>query len=161
MISGLLSDFEALGLNVCGAATRRAVDWIRSLPDKISEGTSELAGGMHARILRYPTTAGAAGRFETHRRFVDLQYTLSGIEILEWIPRISLIAEGGYDEEKDLLLYGPGPMPGRIVAGPGYFSIFTPMDAHRGGIRSDERHPEVLKLVVKIPVRDFPPIGLP
>lgn len=159
MICGRLSDFEELGLEVCGPATKRAVAWIRALPAEPREGSFDLTDGMHALILRYPTTTvEAAGRFETHRRFVDLQYTLSGCEVLEWIPRASLVADGEYDQGKDLILYGTCPVAGRIVAAPGCFSIFTPLDAHRGGVRSDARFPEVLKLVVKIPVRDFPPL---
>jgi YhcH/YjgK/YiaL family protein len=155
MICGKLCDFEDLGLETLGPATRQAVAWIRSLPTNPSEGSFELPGALRALIIRYPTTTEPTGRFETHRRFVDLQYTLAGCEALEWTPRDSLIADGDYEEATDLCFYfGSFPL-GKVIAKPGVFSIFTPMDAHRGGIRYDARATEVLKLVVKIPVEEF------
>ncbi|MCW5548213.1 MAG: YhcH/YjgK/YiaL family protein [Opitutaceae bacterium] len=157
MICGRLCDFEALGLDACGPAIQRAVAWIRTLPEEPVEGAVALEEGMHALVLRCPTFEQATGRFETHRRHVDLQYTLAGCEALEWAPRAVLTEDGAYHPEKDVLFYQAGFAAGRIVASPGYFSIFTPWDAHRGGIRSDPSCGEVLKLVVKIPVGDFIP----
>lgn len=161
MISGRLDDFEALGLGVLGAATWRAVAWIRSLPAQPAMAGADLGGDMHARILRYRTGEAAAARFESHRRFVDLQYTLDGCEILEWSPRAALNPDGDYDAATDLLYHHPGPVAGRNVAGPGYFSIFTPLDAHRGGIQTGAGAAEVCKLVVKIPVAEFPAASRP
>lgn len=158
MICGRLCDFETLGLNACGPDMQRAVAWIRTLPEEPAEGAFTLDGEMSALVLRYPTVEQAAGRFETHRRYVDLQYTLAGCEVLEWAPRAMLAALGEYDPEKDLLFHQEGAPTARIVAGPGCFSIFTPLDAHRGGIRSASSCGEVLKLVVKIPVDDFFPL---
>ncbi len=155
MICGRLIDFERLGLEACGPVTMRGVAWIRSLPSNPQEGTFDLGGGVRALILRYPTAAAATGRFETHRMYVDLQYTLAGCEGLEWAPRETLEPFGEYDEAKDLCFYNPGAPACRVVARAGVFSIFTPIDAHRGGVREDCSETEVLKLVVKIPVRDF------
>ncbi|MBP7142056.1 MAG: YhcH/YjgK/YiaL family protein [Opitutaceae bacterium] len=155
MICGRLVDFEKLGLESCGAVTMRGVAWIRSLPSSPQEGTFDLGGGMRALVLRYPTGPEATGRFETHRKHVDLQYTLTGCEVIEWSSRESLKPFGDYDDGKDISFYNSGAPTARIVAGPGVFSLFTPYDAHRGGVRHDDTQPEVLKLVVKIPVRDF------
>lgn len=155
MISGRLDDFEALGLGVLGAATRQAVAWIRSLPERPPIAEADLGDGMHARILCYPTGEAAAARFESHRRYVDLQYTIDGCEILEWSPRSSLVPAGAYDASTDLLFHQAEIVAGRIVAQPGYFTLFTPWDAHRGGIRAGSGAEEVRKLVVKIPVAEF------
>ncbi len=50
---------------------------------------------------------------------------------------------------------GKGPAFGRILKSAGYFSIHTPLDAHRPKIKA-EGTDRVFKLVVKIPVRLFP-----
>lgn len=155
MICGRLSDFEALGLDLLGPVTWQAVAWIRSLPADPEEGTFELSDDVRALILRYPTTPVPTGRFETHRRYVDLQYTVAGGEVLEWIPRGSLVADGDYDERKDLVFHQSKAPAVRLAAMPGVFSIFTPLDAHRVGIQAEAGPPEVLKLVVKIPVAAF------
>ncbi len=133
----------------------QGVAWIRSLPANPQEGAYDLGAGTRALILRYPTAAEATGRFETHQRHVDLQFTLTGCEVLEWSPRETLEPFGDYDEGKDLCFYNPGVPAGRVVAGAGVFTVFTPHDAHRGGVRFSDSEPEVLKLVVKIPVSDF------
>ncbi|MBE7540648.1 MAG: YhcH/YjgK/YiaL family protein [Opitutaceae bacterium] len=155
MICGQLRDFEDLGLDACGAAAVRAVAWIRSLPPEPKEGSFDIGDGMRALILRYATVIESSARFETHRRHVDLQYTLAGGEVIEWCPRGLLKPFGDYDETRDLIFYDSRSPAGRVVAEPGIFSLFTPLDAHRGGVRIDSATVEVLKLVVKIPVKDF------
>jgi YhcH/YjgK/YiaL family protein len=155
MIYGTLDDFEAMGLGSLGEAVSRSVAWIRNLPIDPKEGRYALEGdGMYALVMRYATGDAAASRFETHRQYVDLQYTLAGAEVIDWAPRGTLTKDGDYDAEKDLLFHHPGPAFGRVIKAAGCFSIFTPVDAHRPKIRT-EGFESVFKLVVKIPVDLF------
>ena len=155
MIFGKLDDFEAMGLNSLCEAVVRSVAWIRTLPVEPKEGRYTLEShSIYALVLRYPTGDAAESRFETHRKYVDLQYTLAGAEVIEWAPRGTLTNDGDYDEEKDLLFHRPGPPLGRVVKAAGFFSIYTPDDAHRPKIRT-EGFESVFKLVVKIPVACF------
>ncbi len=155
MIYGRLDDFEAMGLTALGGAVARAVDWIRGLPEEPAEGRYALnEGDGYALILSYATGAAAESRFETHRAYVDLQYTLGGAEGIDWAPRASLADDGDYDTDKDLLLHHAGPALGRLVKSAGFFSIHTPLDAHRPKIRVPG-FDRVFKLVVKIPVERF------
>lgn len=155
MIYGRLDDFEAMGLNALGETVARAVEWIRQLPAEPREGRHGLwDDGIHALVLRYATGDADESRFETHRRHVDLQYTLAGGEAIEWAPRATLANDGDYDAAKDLLFHRPGPTVSRVVKTAGLFSIYTPVDAHRGKIRI-AGHEAVFKLVVKIPVGRF------
>jgi biofilm protein TabA len=155
MIYGRLDDFEAMGLAALGETMSRSVAWIRNLPVEPREGHHALwAPDIHALVLRYNTGDAAESRFETHRRYVDLQYTLSGAEAIDWSPRATLESDGGYDAAKDLLFHLPGPALGSVVKAAGFFSIYTPVDAHRGKIRV-AGHESVFKLVVKIPVDRF------
>lgn len=161
MICGQLDEFEAQGLAVLGAATQRGVEWIRSVTmprvGRVELGEAgDRGGSMRGLVFRYLAGEAAKARFETHRRFVDLQYIVEGYEIMEWIPRRDLAEDGAYDVEKDVVFYRPAPPSVRLEAGPGFFAIFTPLDAHRGAIELPGRSPNVLKLVVKIPVREFP-----
>ena len=145
-----------MGLNALGETVSRAVAWIRALPAEPAEGRHPLwEPDLYALILSYPTGAPAESRFETHRNYVDLQYTLAGAEIIEWAPRGSLANDGGYEADRDVLFHQPGPAFCRILKSAGYFSIHTPLDAHRPKIKA-EGSDRVFKLVVKIPVRLFP-----
>jgi YhcH/YjgK/YiaL family protein len=156
MICGKLSDFESMGLVALGETMSRAVAWIRALPAEPPEGRYALwQDDIYALVLSYATGEPAESRFETHRKYVDLQYTLAGAEMIEWAPRSTLANDGSYDAEKDLLFHQPGPVFGRVLKSAGYFSIYTPLDAHRPKVRV-EGADQVSKLVVKIPVRLFP-----
>lgn len=155
MIYGKLNDFEAMGLASLGETISRAVAWIRNLPAEPKEGRYTLADdNCYALVLRYTTGDAAESHFETHRQYVDLQYTLAGAETIEWAPRASLENDGDYDSEKDVLFHRPGQAFGTLIKAPGYFSIYTPVDAHRPRIRVTGFE-NVFKLVVKIPVSRF------
>jgi YhcH/YjgK/YiaL family protein len=152
MICGKLNDFEAMHLVSLGSAIVQAVTWIRNLPAGVKEGRYPLEDdGLYALVLSYATGPEHAARFETHRRYADLQYTVAGAEGIDWAPRASLACDGHYSEEKDLLYHQPGPAFSRVINAAGFFSFYTPVDAHRPMIRLAD-HPRVLKVVVKIPV---------
>lgn len=156
MIYGKLSDFEAMGLNSLGSTLSRSVAWIRNLPSEPQEGRYPLwEDDIYALVLRYVTGGPAESAFETHLKYVDLQYTLAGAESIDWAPRETLASDGVYDEGKDLLFHHPGPVFANVVKAAGYFSIYTPVDAHRPKIRVTGFE-NVFKLVVKIPVGRFP-----
>lgn len=155
MIYGKLDDYEAMGLTSIGDAAARSVAWIRGLPANPQVGRFALDGDrIYAVVLRYDTVRPEQSRFETHRRYVDLQYTLAGTEAIEWSPRDALANDGEYDPEKDLLFHQPGPVFGTTINAPGCFSIYTPVDAHRPAIRVNGSD-FVFKLVVKIGVEQF------
>jgi len=155
MIYGKLSDFESMGLASLGETVVRSVAWIRALPAEPAEGRYALwQNDIYALVLRYSTGDAAESRYETHRKYVDLQCTLAGSEAIEWAPRATLANDGDYDSEKDLLFHKPGPALGSVVKAAGFFSIYTPVDAHRPKIRV-EGFESVFKLVVKIPIGRF------
>lgn len=155
MIYGKLDDYETMGLTSLGDAAARSVAWIRGLPAHPQEGRFALDGNrIYAVVLRYDTVRPEQSRFETHRRYVDLQYTLAGTEAIEWSPRYTLANDGAYDSEKDLLFNQPGPVFGTTINVPGCFSSYTPVDAHRPAIRV-EGAGFVFKLVVKLAVERF------
>ncbi len=89
-----------------------------------------------------------AARLESHRRYIDVQYTMDGDEEIGWMP----LAEcgqpvGGYDEKKDLAFYSVRPTSWLAVPA-GTFVVFFPDDAHaplagRGAVKK-----AVLKIAV-------------
>ncbi len=156
MIYGKLTEFESLLPGQISPAVALALKWIGSLPEAPDEGRYDLdpSIGLYAMVMSYETCAPEQSRFETHRKVVDLQYTLTGSEGIEWAHSADLQPDGAYDEEKDLQFYLPGRSGGFVENKPGYFSVYVPTDAHRPKIKlkGDDK---VFKLVVKIPLEHF------
>jgi biofilm protein TabA len=69
-------------------------------------------------------------RLESHRRYIDIQFTIEGDEEIGWTPVDDCTAPAGpYDDERDIRFYEDHPRT--WVAVPrGRFTIFFPEDAH-------------------------------
>lgn len=71
-----------------------------------------------------------AARIEVHRRYIDIQYTIQGDELLGWMPLARCAQpDGVFDDTRDILFFAD--RPSTFVAVPaGSFAIFFPHDAH-------------------------------
>jgi len=88
--------------------------------------------------------------FEAHRDYIDIQYVVSGTEILGWVPLDTVTITAPYDQEKDALL---GKVPAEewtpVRFESGQVIVLYPIDAHAPGLAIDQ--PEyVKKIVMKI-----------
>ena len=68
-------------------------------------------------------------RLEAHRRYIDIQLTLEGLEEIGWLPLAACEARGDFDETKDIVFFDAAPRVWLPVP-PGSFAIFFPEDAH-------------------------------
>ena len=129
----------------------RVLEWLRDMPAGIPLGRHETLGeGMFASVMEYETVPRETARFESHREHVDLQYTISGSEGIDWCPRAELETDGPFAEDVQFWLPPAAPFA-TLVSPPGRFSVFYPSDAHRPKVRIQSLH--VRKLVIKIDIR--------
>jgi len=115
----------------------------------LAQGRHELDGTrLYALVSDYTPKPPAEGRWEAHRRYLDLQYLVSGVERMGVAPA-SRMRETSYDAERDLAwLDGAGDF---LTLGAGQFMLLWPGDAHMPGIDAGVPGP-VRKLVVKIAI---------
>jgi YhcH/YjgK/YiaL family protein len=153
MIYGKLHDLNNYSLLLTQPTWKRAFEWIQAMPAEPECRIHQLDGDrLFVNVMRYGTVPPEQSRFESHRRYVDLQYTIAGAEQIEVRHASELKPDGAYDPETDLQFYqAPVSAPAKVDKQPGWFSIFFPEDAHRPKI-SDGKHDAVYKLVVKIDV---------
>lgn len=113
-------------------------------------GRYELDGDkVFALVQRYQTKPLAEGKWESHRKHIDVQFVVSGVERIGWTPISRLTLTEPYDETKDIAFYkGNGDF---VTVPEGSFVILFPEDAHMPGIAVDEPSP-VTKVVVKVRV---------
>ncbi len=133
------------------SALQEALNWIRSLDQDPEEGTHHLRGeDMYGMIQSYETKDRSDRLWESHRKYVDLQYCLSGGEIIEWEKIENLTPEGDYMEDKDATLYQKTEAPSvPLIMKPGRYALLFPEDGHRPGV-VDGVNTATKKIVVKI-----------
>lgn len=87
--------------------------------------------------------------FESHRKYIDVQFILSGEEIIEVSNTNILALSLDYNEELDFIKYEDANGSSSIVLKAGDVAIFYPQDAHMPCIKVKESV-KVLKAVVKV-----------
>ena len=121
--------------------------------------TIETAGFTHGRrdIMGdqlYATASSAAGKglenakLEVHRKYIDIQFSVNGIDNIGWKPLGACITpEGDYDTEKDVQFFLDVPDTWFGLT-PGAFAIFFPEDAHAPLAVQGLLHKIVLKILM-------------
>jgi YhcH/YjgK/YiaL family protein len=88
-------------------------------------------------------------RWESHRKYIDLQYVIKGKEKIGVAPVAQAKVTDPYDEAKDIAHYETAGK--YYTAEPGTFFLFFPQETHRPSVKVDKNSP-VKKLVIKIRV---------
>jgi YhcH/YjgK/YiaL family protein len=127
-----------------------AFEFLKQLPADQPIGRYELDGdNCFALVQTYTTKPAAQGTFESHQRYIDIQFIQAGVETLLWAPLATLQVTQPYAAEKDVALYA---MPARstpINLTAGEFTIFFPEDGHAPGLASGCPS-TVRKVVIKV-----------
>jgi YhcH/YjgK/YiaL family protein len=116
--------------------------------NKLKPGRIELDPSVFVLVQEYMTKPIDKGVWEAHRRYIDLQYMLSGRERIDF-ALLNTMQVGEYDADRDFL-----PMSGsgyRLDLIPGSFVIFYPQDAHKPGLAA-ELPEQIKKIVIKCAV---------
>lgn len=100
-------------------------------------------------VDEYETKPVEEGRLEIHRKYLDIQYIVSGSECIGTAPLEGLSEETPYAGETDLAFYESSPTMSRLHLKQGMFTIFWPNEPHMPG-RSIQVPEKVKKIVVKV-----------
>lgn len=110
----------------------RAFDFLKSAnPESIAAGRHEIDGDrLFVLIDRQDGKGHGAARLEVHRKYIDIQLTLVGLEEIGWSPLSACRpAAGAFDEARDIAFFDDRPSMWLGVP-PGMFAVFFPQDAH-------------------------------
>jgi YhcH/YjgK/YiaL family protein len=131
-----------------------AFDYLRKTDlGKVEPGTHEIEGRkVYVMAQQYETKPMEKGRWEAHRKYIDVQYVYQGVERFGYANLLEL-KPGNYDEAKDFLsLEGEGKGDFFLVR-QGTFVILFPQDGHMPGMSVSTPQP-VRKFVVKVALGD-------
>ena len=106
---------------------------------------------LFATVSEYQSKNEESAKFEAHRKYIDIQYVISGKEIMNLAP-ISTLKDvlTPYDAVKDIEFITVSKVV-NYKASPSNFFIFFPDDAHRPGLKDGLNSP-VRKIVIKVKV---------
>lgn len=123
--------------------------WLAAFDPETGDGRYELDGDdLFALVQRYDTAPGAEKRFESHRRFADIQFVAAGRERILHAPVEGLEEETPYDGATDVRFFRDPAASSSLLLAAGDFAILFPDDAHKPGCMAGGRE-AVLKVVVK------------
>ncbi len=128
-----------------------AFDWLSQKSWKnLTAGKYPIQGDqVFALVQEYETKDPAVCRFETHRKYIDIQMMVEGEEIIESIPAAFLKSVEPYVFDIE---YYSVPVVHRacsLAMNPECCAVFFPEDAHRPGLRMGTESRLVKKIVVK------------
>jgi YhcH/YjgK/YiaL family protein len=116
----------------------------------LSTGRHDIDGNnVFALVSEYDSKNPEDCRLEAHRIYTDIQYLVSGKELIgfETLNQQPVMSE--YNPEKDIAFYQGDGTP--ILLEAGMFAVFFPQDVHRPCIKVDESE-KVKKIVVKVKI---------
>ena len=133
----------------------KAIEYIGSTDfSHVANGQYELDGKKLISIVnRYQTKLPAQAIWESHRKYIDVQFVAGGNERFGYLPLDKAPSvKTPYNEAKDVVFYEPGV--DTFAAPMGTFMIFYPEDIHAPGIAAGTppSPSEVVKVVVKVAV---------
>ena len=149
MIVDTLGNFKLLEND---AKLLRAFEFIKNMPPNINDGRYDIDDEIFASVSSYTTIPLNDGKFESHKKYIDIQLLIQGSERIGWTNIDKLVPCTEYNLEKDIIFYKqPEEFFNFITLTPGLFMIFYPSDAHMPQIMFKESS-DVKKVVIKIEV---------
>jgi YhcH/YjgK/YiaL family protein len=121
-------------------------DNLAELPD----GRHEIDGDrLFCIISKGPGRSHAEAKLEAHRKYIDIQYVIAGMDEMGFKPTANCkVIVTSYDADKDIEFFKDQPDSWTEVPA-GSFVIFFPQDAHAPLVSSEEIHKAVLKIAVE------------
>ncbi len=135
----------------------KGIDFLRRLdtfsPDRWTDGKVEIEGqSVYALFQSYETVIADVPKFECHQKYIDIQYIVSGEEIIGWAPAALMTDLEAYNVERDIS-FGKAPKNqiASVYLQAGQLAILYPDDGHapRLAVTTPSK---VFKVVIKVAI---------
>jgi YhcH/YjgK/YiaL family protein len=104
---------------------------------------------LYAMVSEYETKPAEQCKPETHKKYTDIQFIVSGEEKIGFITYAGQEPSEAYNAEKDVMFFDLETT--RFTLKAGYFAIFFPDDIHQPCVMVDAPA-KVKKVVVKVAI---------
>lgn len=131
-----------------------AFAWVRGPGQALlPRGRIAIAGEtLFALVDEGTLTPAADKRFESHRRYIDIQVNLAGGEGMACTPSSSLQVLQDFEAGGDNRFYAEPAASSSLVVPPQWFAIFYPEDAHKACCQLGAHATAYRKVVLKVQI---------
>lgn len=129
-----------------------ALEYLKNIDlDKLELGRHDINDWLYINVQEYETKDVSLCRFESHRKYVDIQYMINGLEAIEVadVKCQDLAVSTEYNEEQDVAFWLNKPMQMKVVLSNNSYVILYPQNAHKPCIAVN-KPVKVKKLVAKV-----------
>ncbi len=114
-------------------------------------GKYEIDGNnVFVMVQEYTTNSPEKANFEGHRKYIDIQYVMEGVETIEVIDIDNSVSTVAYDENTEAEFFKCDCATQKLVLRKGDFAVFYPHDLHKPGLSFEGKSGDVKKIVVKV-----------
>lgn len=129
---------------------RLSLKWLYDVKPDVEKGVYEINPHVKAVVSEYTTKVINDNGYEAHRNYIDIQYLISGEEVVCCLPLEYLNEIKAYNKDIDAaFLVEAGIKPQELLLGNRYFTILYPQDGHMPQLCVN-RPEAVKKVVVKV-----------
>jgi YhcH/YjgK/YiaL family protein len=130
-----------------------AFEYLRAFDPATADGKQPVdEDRIYAQVQSYATKPAAEKKWESHRRYADIQYIVAGRERITYAHVSQLAGATDYNDAKDVTHYaGPSGAASTLHLEAGQWAIFLRDDGHQPGVAAEEGGSEdVRKVVMKV-----------
>ena len=118
----------------------------------IELGTYIINKNVKAIVSSYFTVDEFERGYESHKKVIDIQYPIIGLERVKWSPIEGMEVNIPYDKKKDRTFYKkPSPQSTHVDIGNGIFAIMFPEDGHGPQHKVDKKE-LIKKITIKVSI---------
>ena len=128
----------------------RAFDYLRNTDlTALAPGKHDVQGEqIFAIVEACEGRTRADAKLECHRRYIDIQLVLAGVDEMGWKPVAACVDPAtDYDAARDIRFFNDAPASW-VTTPPGAFCLFFPDDAHAPLVGTGFIHKVVVKIAV-------------
>ncbi|MBP5467606.1 MAG: YhcH/YjgK/YiaL family protein [Candidatus Riflebacteria bacterium] len=127
-----------------------ALDYLKKTDlEQLELGKHVINNWLYINVQEYMTKDLSECKFESHKKYVDIQMMINGLEAIETSDIDKLELGTSYDEDKDVMFWKQKPNQMRTVISDGSYVILYPQNAHMPCVAIDKPI-KVKKLVAKV-----------
>ena len=130
----------------------KAFDFIKKAVNENYPAGSYVIDGkeVYAFIQEYTSKLSTESQYEGHKNYVDIQFIISGEEVIQVSDINFCKIKTEYNGESDIAFYHDALNPTTCILNSGEYVILFPHDLHKPGMAVDGNQQPVKKLVVKV-----------